>query len=242
MEVLACARCGAHLSDGEPGAIVVAPGDTRNTRLVPEKRGGACCGLDGADGPTMVCATCGLPVASRIDDCSLWQAVWFTPTAVHRLVIDGVDARPLSWEELMAQEDGTPPFETITGWGGRGSYRARSPRWEAAAGRALAHLLVASNGERVVVPGGPGPLRAGSPRCIRCRCRSGCGGRWPSPCRTDPFAPRPSFRTATTHAPITRSAPTRTRSTTRWPGYRPSAADASASCSTVPGHSQSFSG
>ena len=72
------------LSDGAPGAIVIAPGDTCGTVLIPEKDGGYCCGLDGADGPNMACETCGLPVASRIDDCSLRQAVWlarsFSPT------------------------------------------------------------------------------------------------------------------------------------------------------------------
>lgn len=50
------------LSDSAPGAIVIAPGDIRGTRLIPEKRGGACCGLDGADGPNLVCEACDLPV------------------------------------------------------------------------------------------------------------------------------------------------------------------------------------
>ncbi|MEU6019465.1 dienelactone hydrolase family protein [Streptomyces sp. NPDC047515] len=36
------------LSDGAPGAIVIASGDTRGAVLIPEKRGGACCGLDGS--------------------------------------------------------------------------------------------------------------------------------------------------------------------------------------------------
>ncbi|MGJ5755820.1 hypothetical protein [Streptomyces puniciscabiei] len=45
--------------------------DSRGTPLIPERRGGACWGLDGADGPNLVCAACGLPVAGRIDDCSL---------------------------------------------------------------------------------------------------------------------------------------------------------------------------
>lgn len=39
------------LSDGAPGAIVIAPGDARGTQLIPEKGGGYCCGLDGVDGP-----------------------------------------------------------------------------------------------------------------------------------------------------------------------------------------------
>ena len=145
------------LSDGAPGAIVIAPGDTRGTVLIPEKRGGACCGLDGADGSNMACQACGLPVASRIDDCSLWQAVWLAPDAVRRLPVDGGDAAPLSWGELMAEGKGTPPFEPIANWGSRlgpSRWWSWSPQWEAAAGRALAHLLAASEGRPVTVPDG----------------------------------------------------------------------------------------
>ncbi|MGW3356846.1 hypothetical protein ACWDFL_15700 [Streptomyces bungoensis] len=145
------------LADGVPGAIVIAPGDARGTRLIPEKSSGACCGLDGADGPNMVCEACGLPVASRIDDCSLWQAVWLAPNAVRSLLIDAADAAPLSWEELMAEGTRTPPFEPVSTWGGRlgtSHYWSWSPQWEAAAGQVLAHLLAASRGGPVTVPGG----------------------------------------------------------------------------------------
>ncbi|MEU4269876.1 hypothetical protein [Streptomyces sp. NPDC026092] len=147
------------LSYGAPGAIVIAPGDVRGTVWIPERAGGYCCGLDGADGPNMACEACGLPVASRIDDCSLWQAVWLAPDAVRRLPVDGAEeAVPLSWAELMADWEGTPPFEPITSWGlpaGLQYWWSWSPRWEAAAGRALAHLLVASEGRPVQVPDGP---------------------------------------------------------------------------------------
>ncbi|WP_392675817.1 hypothetical protein [Streptomyces sp. LN785] len=146
------------LSDGAPGSIVIAPGDTRGTLLIPEKGGGACCGLDGAEGPNMVCEACGLPVASRIDDCSLWQAVWLAPNAVRRLPVDDADDAPLSWAELMAEGKGTPPFEpVIATWGSRlglNHWWSWSPQWEAAAGRALAHLLAASEGRPVTVPDG----------------------------------------------------------------------------------------
>ncbi|MFF3468961.1 hypothetical protein [Streptomyces sp. NPDC002619] len=146
------------LSDGAPGAIVVAPGDTRGTVLIPEKRGGACCGIDGADGPNMACMSCGLPVASRIDDCSLWQAVWLAPDAVRRLPLDGAEDAPLSWAELMDKGKGTPPFAPMTmRWGSRlglNHFWSWSPQWEAAVGRALAHLLVASGGRPVTVPDG----------------------------------------------------------------------------------------
>lgn len=144
------------LPDGAPGAIVIAPGDTRGAVLIPEKRGVACCGLAGSDGPNMVCEACGLPVAIRIDDCSLWQAVWLAPDSVRRLRVDA-DAVPLSWDDLMAEGTGVPPFEPITHWGslyGASHRWAWSPQWEAAAGQALAHLLAASEGRPVAVPDG----------------------------------------------------------------------------------------
>ncbi|PAN00806.1 hypothetical protein CJI59_15050 [Streptomyces sp. Alain-F2R5] len=142
------------------GAVVVAPGDVRGTVLVPERDGGHCCGLDGADGPNMACEACGLLVASRVDDCSLWQAVWFVPDAIRRHPVADADAGtgPLSWADLMADGSGTPPYAAITSWGGSrpGLYHwwSWNPQWEAAAGRALAHLLAASEGRPVSVPHG----------------------------------------------------------------------------------------
>ncbi|MDX3640778.1 hypothetical protein, partial [Streptomyces sp. MB09-02B] len=144
------------LSDGPPGAVVIAPGDVRGTRLIPEKAGGYCCGLDGADGPNMACEACGLPVASRIDDCSLWQAVWLAPNVVQRRRVG--DVVPLSWSELMETPLITSPYEPIAAWGGRAGtthWWSWSPQWEAAAGRALAHLLAASERRPVAVPDGP---------------------------------------------------------------------------------------
>ncbi|MEV0650401.1 hypothetical protein AB0I28_34600 [Phytomonospora sp. NPDC050363] len=105
----------------------------------------------------MACETCDLPVATRVDDCSLWQAVRLSPDAVHRVPVDGVHAAPLSWSTLTEKGEKTPPFEPIATWGGRSGtnhYWSWSPRWEAAAGHALAHLLVASQGQPVTVPGG----------------------------------------------------------------------------------------
>ncbi|MFD5411002.1 hypothetical protein [Streptomyces nojiriensis] len=145
------------LSDGAPGAVVIAPGDARGAVLIPEKSGGACCGFAWGDGPNMGCAACGLPVASRIDDCSLWQAVWLAPNAVRRLPAEGADAGPLSWTELLAEGTGVPPSEPIACWGE--PFRAGdrwhwSPQWVAAAGQGLAHLLVASEGQAVAVQDG----------------------------------------------------------------------------------------
>ncbi|MFF7468948.1 hypothetical protein [Streptomyces sp. NPDC008092] len=145
------------LSDGTPGASLIAPGDIRGTRLIPGKRGGACCGLDGADGPNTACEACDLPVATRVDDCSLWQVVRLSPDTAHRVPVGGVHAPPLSWPELVEKGERTPPFEPIATWGGRSGsshYWSWSPQWEAAVGHALAHLLVASRGQPVQVPAG----------------------------------------------------------------------------------------
>lgn len=150
------------LSDGAPGATVIAPGDAHGAVLIPENRGGGyCCGLVGAAGPNVACVACALPVASRIDDCSLWQALWLAPSAVRRLPVVGADAAPISWAELVAEGKGTPPFEPIAAWGSRlgaghwsNHWWSWSPQWEAAAGRALAHLLAASEGRPVMVPDG----------------------------------------------------------------------------------------
>lgn len=145
------------VSGGPPGTIVIAPGDTHGTVLVPEQAGGYCCGLDWGDGPNMACEACGLPVASRIDDCSLWQAVWLAPDAVHRLQVDETDTAILSWAQLLVEGKVTPPSVPLTRWGsllGLSHWWSWNPQWEAAAGRALAHLLAASDGRPVTVPHG----------------------------------------------------------------------------------------
>ncbi|MFG2881845.1 hypothetical protein ACGFYV_05885 [Streptomyces sp. NPDC048297] len=146
------------LSDAEPGTTVIAPGDTRGTVLIQDDCGGYCCGLDGGDGPNMACEQCGLGVATRVDDCSLWQAVWLAPDAVRRVPVDGTgEAAPVSWTALAAEGQGTPAFAPITSWGSRPHWNrwwSWNPQWEAAASQALAHLLAASRGRPVTVPDG----------------------------------------------------------------------------------------
>ncbi|MFF4243740.1 hypothetical protein ACFYY2_04625 [Streptomyces sp. NPDC001822] len=149
------------LSYGAPGAVVIAPGDARGTILIPEDNASGCCGTVGADGPNVVCAECSLPVASRIDDCSIWQALWLAPGAVRRLHVRGTDITPRSWADLLTEGKRTPPFAPITTWGSRSGsahwqnyWWSWNPQWEAAGGRALAHLLAASDGQPVTVPDG----------------------------------------------------------------------------------------
>ncbi|WP_435281831.1 hypothetical protein [Streptomyces koelreuteriae] len=132
------------LSFGSPGAIVVAPGDVRGTVLIPGRCEGYCLGLDGSSGPNLACARCGRPVATRVDDCTLWQAVWLDPDAVHPLTADA-PALPADWAALGREYEAVPPVEQGGWW---------DPRWEAALGSALAHLLAASAGTPVSVPDG----------------------------------------------------------------------------------------
>ncbi|SNT58462.1 hypothetical protein [Actinacidiphila glaucinigra] len=127
---------------GDPGTIVIAPGDTRGTVLIPERCGGDCCGLDGRDGPKLACEQ---PVATRIDDCSLWQAVRFAPHAVRRIPTDDPAPRTADWQALATEVQPTPLVNPSGDW---------SPQWAAAAGVALAHLLAASDGTPVTVPDG----------------------------------------------------------------------------------------
>ncbi|MEV7024234.1 hypothetical protein [Kitasatospora sp. NPDC093558] len=127
------------VSFGPAGHILLAPGNTRGTVVIPERCDG-CCGSDGGLGPNLACAACGLPVATRIDDCYLWQAVWLAPDAVLRLPVDGPPLPATGWEWA-----GIPPIDPTGYW---------SPRWAAAVGIALAHVLAASAGARVAVPRG----------------------------------------------------------------------------------------
>ncbi|CAL9494795.1 hypothetical protein SUDANB95_03292 [Actinosynnema sp. ALI-1.44] len=129
---------------GAPGAIAVAPGDTRGTVVIPERCDGYCMGLAGNDGPNLACAVCGREVGTRIDDCGYWQAVWLVPDAVRPVQVNA--PRPVAgWEEWARDRAGIPPVDPNGHW---------DPRWEAAVGAALAHLLVAAEGRPVAVPGG----------------------------------------------------------------------------------------
>ncbi|WP_234435543.1 hypothetical protein [Streptomyces sp. NRRL F-2747] len=126
--------------------IVIAPGDSRGLALIPEKCAGYCCGVDGREGPNLACEGCGRAVATRIDDCGSWQAVWLEPDAVHRLPSGLPAAAPPDWDDLARDPRRVPPLEEDGWW---------SPRWEAAVGVALAHLVVACERRPVVLPAGP---------------------------------------------------------------------------------------
>ncbi|MFJ4780312.1 hypothetical protein [Streptomyces sp. NPDC088762] len=143
------ARQGIHapvhsVSFGAPGRIVIAPGDSRGMVLIPERCEGYCRGVDGRDGPNLACERCGCAVATRLDDCGLWQAVWLEPDAVRRLPPGPPEAPVPGWDDLEPAAYAVPPVELDGSW---------SRRWEAAVPVALAHLVVACEGRPVALPG-----------------------------------------------------------------------------------------
>ncbi|MEU6167794.1 hypothetical protein [Streptomyces tanashiensis] len=131
---------------GARNRIVVAPGDSRSMTLIPDKCEGYCRGVDGRNGPNLACEGCGQAVATRVDDCGQWQAVWLEPDAVGRRP-SALPAGPTpGWDDLERAEHRVPPVEPDGSW---------SRRWEAAVGVALAHLVVATEGRPAALPSGP---------------------------------------------------------------------------------------
>lgn len=134
------------VSFGARNRIVIAPGDSRSMGLIPEKCDGYCRGVDGRAGPNLACEGCEQPVATRMDDCGLWQTVWLEPDAVVRHSSGFPAGPPPGWEDLERAESRVPPVEPDGSW---------SRRWEAAAGVALALLVAATEGRPAVLPAGP---------------------------------------------------------------------------------------
>ncbi|MER7582527.1 hypothetical protein [Kitasatospora sp. NPDC097691] len=139
---------GTYAVDDDPArparSIVIAPGDAHGTAVVQRRELGACCGIDGRYGPNVTCAGCGRKVATRVDDCSLWQATWLEPDAV-RPVPAGPARAVADWAELTAWWCATEP------WDHRGRLQ---PRWEWETAVTLAHVVAAADGSPVTVPDG----------------------------------------------------------------------------------------
>ncbi|MFJ8078884.1 hypothetical protein ACIQ7Q_34340 [Streptomyces sp. NPDC096176] len=134
------------VSFGARNRIVIAPGDSRSMTLIPEKCEGYCQGVDGRAGPNLACEGCGRAVATRMDDCGMWQTVWLEPDAVERRPSGLPAGRPPDWDDLERAEHRVPPVEPDGSW---------SRRWEAAVGVMLAHLVVATEDRPVTLPVGP---------------------------------------------------------------------------------------
>ncbi|MFD6275085.1 hypothetical protein ACFWFI_05855 [Streptomyces sp. NPDC060209] len=134
------------VSFGARNRIVIAPGDSRSMVLIFEKCEGYCRGVDGRAGPNSACEGCGHPVATRMDDCGVWQTVWLEPDATVRRPLGLSAGPPPDWGELKRAEHRVPPVEPDGSW---------SRRWEAAVGVAMAHLVVATGNRPVALPAGP---------------------------------------------------------------------------------------
>ncbi|MFI8893787.1 hypothetical protein [Streptomyces paradoxus] len=134
------------VSFGARNRIVIAPGDSRSMALIPEKCEGYCRGVDGRNGPNLACEGCGRAVATRMDDCGMWQTVWLEPDAVVRRPSGLPAGPPPDWDDLERTEHRVPPVEPDGSW---------SRRWEAALGVALAHLVAATEDRPVILPAGP---------------------------------------------------------------------------------------
>jgi hypothetical protein len=137
---------GYGMPEGPRGAVVIAPGDVRGTVFIPERLDGYCCGLTEHYGLNLACAQCGRPVATRVDDCSRWQAVWLDPRAVRRVSDAGSARTVMAWEDLGAQRPSLPPMEPAGQW---------SVVWSAVIADALARVVAVSGGRPVTVPDGP---------------------------------------------------------------------------------------
>jgi hypothetical protein len=131
------------ISDRTSGQVLITPGDVRGAVIDPALVGeSACCGLSGGE-PNMVCVACRTPVATRIDDCGLRQAVWLDLQATP-MIGYGPGPHPLlRWTDLIEQRPGIPPSEPDGNW---------DPTWTAAVASALAHLLATSGGDPILIP------------------------------------------------------------------------------------------
>ncbi|MFL9678026.1 hypothetical protein [Streptomyces sp. KL110A] len=153
------------VATGPRNVIVLAPGDTRGTRLLPERSGDSCLGIVAGDEPSLLCAGCGLGVGFREDDCGVWQTVRYDP--------GGVVRRSLGVPAPAAPVRPLPPVDPEGGW---------DLRWTAAAGTALARLLAASGGRAPVLPPASRPRCSAGPSngCSR-PGRPARPSAWPAP-------------------------------------------------------------
>lgn len=65
------------------GVYVLNPEDVTEVARHPDRaRLNGCCGLDGLDGPNLVCAACGSEVATQQSDCWSQQQIMLAPASV----------------------------------------------------------------------------------------------------------------------------------------------------------------
>ncbi|MFJ1704714.1 hypothetical protein [Kitasatospora sp. NPDC088346] len=74
---------GSYLTSADGGSVILHPEDVRGTAPHPDDgRRNGCCGLDGLDGPNLVCAGCGADIATEQSDCWTAHLVVLTAAAV----------------------------------------------------------------------------------------------------------------------------------------------------------------
>ncbi|MFJ8045568.1 hypothetical protein ACIRBX_34180 [Kitasatospora sp. NPDC096147] len=74
---------GTYREDAHDGELLLHPDDVPGTVEHPDdSRLNGCCGLDGQDGPNLVCAGCGAEVGTRQSDCWTPNRVLLIPAAL----------------------------------------------------------------------------------------------------------------------------------------------------------------
>jgi hypothetical protein len=74
---------GAYAANPDTDEFALHPDDVCAMSTHPDlRRCGGCCGLDGVDGPNLVCDNCGAEVATRYSDCWSQQYIGLVPQAV----------------------------------------------------------------------------------------------------------------------------------------------------------------
>ncbi|GHH33393.1 hypothetical protein [Lentzea cavernae] len=122
-------------------AVLLSPGDARGMVWDPglfDKT--SCCGISGGELPNLRCE-CGRLVATRVDDCSLWQVVELETGAVRPV---GEQEPAAGWEAFDWEDallDGADLW-----W---------HDRVRIAAGVALARIVLAAGDASVALPAGP---------------------------------------------------------------------------------------
>lgn len=76
---------GTYATGYDATLFILHPDDVPGTSLHPDsRRRNGCCGLDGQDGPNLVCAGCGADIATKESDCWTDNLVALTAAAVVR--------------------------------------------------------------------------------------------------------------------------------------------------------------
>ena len=74
---------GTYAVSPEMNGFVLNPDDVKSTEPHPDpRRRNGCCGLDGLNGPNLVCARCGAEIGTKQSDCWTQQQVVMLPEAV----------------------------------------------------------------------------------------------------------------------------------------------------------------